>query len=133
MRLLNDKRGQVRIIEAFFAAVLLLSAVALIPKSTNNQNDTTQTLTSTAQNLLLSLDQDGQIGNLIRSQNWNELKMLIQTGLPPAAWFNLTVYDTNMHIINNIPISSGGPVSGQLSSHRLPLCQRKRGIWGVSC
>ncbi|XHH07907.1 MAG: hypothetical protein ACFCUE_10045 [Candidatus Bathyarchaeia archaeon] len=111
MRLLQDKRGQVRIIEAFFAAILLLSVVALIPKPQSSQNDTTPTLTSTAQNVLLSLDQNGQIGSLIESQNWAELKMLIQTGLPAAAWFNLTVYDTNMHILNDVPICSGGPVS----------------------
>lgn len=114
MRLLNDKRGQVRIIEAFFAAVLLLSVVALIPKPINTQNDPTQTLTSTAHNLLLSLDQNGQIGSLIKAQDWTGLKLLIQTSLPPAAWFNVTVYDQNMHILNSIPVCSGGPVSDSI-------------------
>jgi hypothetical protein len=114
MRLLNDKRGQVRVIEAFFAAMLLLSVIAMIPKPQDAKNDTTQTLTSAAQNTLLSLDSNGQIGNLIKTQNWAELRTLIQTGLPAAAWFNLTVYDSNMSVLNDEPVCSGSPVSDSI-------------------
>jgi hypothetical protein len=111
MRLLNDKRGQVRVIEALLAALLLLSVMAMVPKPQNSHNDTTQTLTSTAQNVLLSLDGDGQISSLIKTRDWLELKTLIQTGLPAAAWFNLTVYTANMTVLNDVPICSGSPVS----------------------
>ncbi len=114
MRLLNDKRGQVRVIEAFFAAMLLLSVIAMIPKPQDAKNDTTQTLTSAAQNTLLSLDSNGQIGNLIKTQNWAELRTLIQTGLPTTAWFNLTVYDSNMKVLNDEPVCSGSPVSDSI-------------------
>jgi hypothetical protein len=120
MRLLNDKRGQIRVIEAFFAAILLLSVVAMIPKPQDTQSDTTQTLTSTAQNALLSLDRNGQISSLIEKQNWAELRILIQTGLPAAAWFNLTVYDTNMTPLNDELISNGSPVSDTIVSIDYP-------------
>ncbi|MGD6934896.1 MAG: hypothetical protein ACQCN5_11885 [Candidatus Bathyarchaeia archaeon] len=130
MRLLNDKRGQIRVIEAFFAAMLLLSIFALIPKPSNSQDNTIPTLTSTAQNALLSLDQNGQIGNLIVSQNWAELKTLIQTGLPPAAWFNLTVYDLNLQVLNDVPICSGSQVSDSIVAVDYP-CASTGGDFSV--
>lgn len=114
MRLYNDKRGNVRVIEAFFAAMLLLSVIAMLPNPQDTKNDTTQTLTSTAQNTLLSLDSNGQIGSLIKNQSWTELRTLIQAGLPAAAWFNLTVYNQNMAVVNDEPISSGSPVSDSI-------------------
>jgi len=120
MRLLNDKRGQIRVIEAFFAAMLLLSVVAIVSKPQETQNDTTQTLTSTAQNALLSLDRNGQISSLITAQDWAQLRMLIQTGLPSAAWFNLTVYDSNMAALNDELISNGSPVSDTIVSIDYP-------------
>ncbi len=120
IRLLKDKRGQVRIIEAFFAAILLLSIFAMIPKPQSSQNDIAPSLTSITQNALLSLDQDGQIGNLIKNQNWNELKMLIQTSLPAGAWFNLTVYDKNMKVLNDVPICNGSPVSDSIVAADYP-------------
>jgi hypothetical protein len=114
MRLLNDKRGQVRIIEAFFAAMLLLSVLAMLPNIPSARNDSTQTLSSTAYNTLLSLDQEGQIGSMIKNRDWNGLQVLIQSALPTAAWFNLTVYDANMNTVNDKPISNGSPVSDSI-------------------
>lgn len=114
MRLLKDNRGQIRIIEAFFASILLLSSLALIPKTQNTTNNSTETLSSTAYNTLLSLDNDGQIGNLIKNGSWTELRELMQSALPPAAWFNLTVFDGNMVVVNDIPICSGSAVSDRI-------------------
>jgi hypothetical protein len=113
-RLLNDKRGQIRVLEAFFAAMLLLSVVAMIPKPQSVKNDATQTLSSTAYNALLSLDNDGQMGNMIKSQDWSGLRLLVQSALPAAAWFNVTVYDAHMIVLNNEPICSGSPVSDSI-------------------
>jgi len=47
-RLLKDNRGQIRIIEAFFAAILLLSVLALIPKTPDTTNNSSETLSTTA-------------------------------------------------------------------------------------
>lgn len=114
MRLLKDNRGQIRIIEAFFAAILLLSVLALIPKTQNTTNNSTEALSSTAHNTLLSLDNDGQIGNLIKDKAWTELRALIQSALPAAAWFNLTVFDQNRVVVNDVPICSGNAVSDRI-------------------
>lgn len=114
MRLLKNKRGQIRIIEAFFAAVLLFSIMAVIPRTQTVKNDSAQMLSSTAHNALLSLDSGGQIGNMIKNQDWTGLRVLVQSALPVAAWFNLTVYSQNNAILNDSPICSGSPVSDNI-------------------
>ncbi len=114
MRLLKDNKGQIRIIEAFFASVLLLSSLTLIPTAQNNSNSSTELLTSTAHNVLISLDSNGHLANLISSQNWIDLKSSIQSSLSPMVWFNLTVFDENMTRINDIPICSGSAVSDRI-------------------
>ena len=115
MRLLKDKRGQIRIIEAFFASILLLSSLTLIPATQNNSNDST-ILASTGRNVLMSLDSNGYLASLVSNQSWINLKSSIQSSLSPMVWFNLTVFDENMTCINDIPICSGNAVSDRIAA-----------------
>jgi len=114
VRLLKDNRGQIRIIEAFFASILLLSSLTLIPATQNNSNDSTETLASTAHNVLMSLDSNGYLASLVSNQSWINLKSSIQSSLSPMMWFNLTVFDENMTRINDVPICSGSAVSDRI-------------------
>jgi len=111
MRLMKNNKGQIRIIEAFFASVLILSSLALIPPETNVQNSNDRVLQSTARNILATLDSDGYLSKLIDNKNWTSLKKEIQSSLPLTVWFNLTVFDDNMQPINEIPICNGNPTS----------------------
>lgn len=114
MRLLKDNRGQIRIIEAFFASVLLLSSLTLIPATQNNSKDSSEILVSTANNVLMSLDSNGYLASLVSNQSWINLKSSIQSSLSPMVWFNLTVFDENMTRINDVPICSGSAVSDRI-------------------
>ena len=114
MRLLKDNKGQIRIIEAFFASILLLSALTLIPAVQEHSSDQTEILSSTAHNVLLSLDSEGQLASLIGNESWINLKSCIQSSLSPMVWFNLTVFDEDMAQINDIPITSGSPVNDRV-------------------
>jgi hypothetical protein len=114
VRLLKDNKGQIRIIEAFFASILLLSALTLIPAVQEHSSDSTEILSSTAHNILLSLDSDGQLASLIGNESWINLKSCIQSSLSPMMWFNLTVFDENMTLVNDIPITSGSPVNDRI-------------------
>ncbi|MCW4047046.1 MAG: hypothetical protein NWE99_05745 [Candidatus Bathyarchaeota archaeon] len=116
MRLLKDKKGQIRTIEAFFASMLLLASLTLIPAAQNRPGGSFDMLSSTAQNILLSLDSNGHLAELISSGNWTELKSSIQSAVSPAMWFNLTVFNENMTSINNTPICSGSAVSDNIVS-----------------
>jgi len=106
----------VRIIEAIFATALLMSCLALVPSSSSSVTDSTGKLISTAQNVLLSLDSNGQLATLIDNQNWIALKDCLESALPLTVWFNLTVFDQNMNCINPFPICNAGAVSDKIVS-----------------
>ncbi len=115
MRLFEDKKGHVRIIEAFFASILLISALAFIPRDVP-KDDSTKALVSTAQNVLLSLDSNGNLASLIDDHNWTAVKQSLQSVLPLSTWFNLTVYDQNLTSLNEYSISNTGIVSDKIVS-----------------
>lgn len=115
MRLINDKKGQVRVIEAFFASVLLLSCLTLVPAQTGLKG-ASDDLSSTAENVLLSLDSNGKLGLMVDSTDWSGLKNYVESTLPLTVWFNLTVFDKDMNVLNEFPICNGGAVSEQIVS-----------------
>ena len=116
MRLVKDNKGQIRIIEAFFASILMLSVLTLIPSVQEHSSDSTEILSSTAHNILMSLDSDGHLASLIGNESWINLKRCIQSSLSPMMWFNLTVFDENMTPINDIPIASGNAVNDRIAA-----------------
>ena len=116
MKLLRDERGQIRIIEAFFASLLILSTVALIPSQPPVANTTNEVLQTKGQDALMTLDRNGYLSTLIENGNWTVLRKCLMSLLSPAIWFNLTVFDENMNAVNNTPISSGSPVSDKIVS-----------------
>jgi hypothetical protein len=116
LKLLKDKKGVVRVIEAFLASMLLMSCLAMIPAQPNLQ-DSTGNLASTAQNVLLSLDSNGHLATLVDNRDWTGLKNSIESALPLTVWFNLTVFDESMHVLNDdFPICNGGTVSNSIVS-----------------
>ena len=115
MRLISDKKGVARVIEAFLASVLLISCLAIIPQPPNRE-DTTANLASTAQNILLSLDSNGYLTKLVDDRNWTSLENCIESEVPLAMWFNLTVYDQNMNSLNDRFICNAGSVSNRIAS-----------------
>jgi len=115
LRLLNNKKGQVRVIEAFFASMLILSCLALVPTQTSPKSSALN-LAWKAQNVLLTLDSDGHIANLVDNRDWTKIGKCIESSLPLTTWFNLTVYDKNLNILNDFSISNGGSVSDRIIS-----------------
>jgi hypothetical protein len=115
LRLLKDKKGQVRVIEAFFASVLILSCLTLIPTAVHSQ-DKTGFLSGQAQNILCSLNNDGHLTALVDNHDWIGIKESIESALPLTVWFNLTVYDADMQPLNDYPISNTGAISDQITS-----------------
>ena len=115
MKLISNKKGQVRVIEAFFASMLLLSCLALIPAQANPKSSAVN-LAWKAENVLLSLDSDRHLARLVDNHDWAALGKNVESALPLTTWFNLTVYDKNLNILNTFPISNGGAVSDKIVS-----------------
>lgn len=116
MRLINNKKGQVRVIEAFFASILLISCVSLIPAQPDLQSSNSS-LSWTAQNVLLSLDSNGHMAKLIDNRDWTSLRQSVESVLPLTIWFNLTVFDQNMNCLNDYPLNNAGAVSDKVVSY----------------
>ena len=92
-----------------------MSCLALIPSS-SSVPDSTGNLISRAQNILLSLDGNGRLATLIDNQNWAALKDCLESALPLTVWFNLTVFNQDMNIMNPFPICNAGTVSDKIVS-----------------
>ncbi|MEM2099229.1 MAG: hypothetical protein QXU99_05765 [Candidatus Bathyarchaeia archaeon] len=114
MKLIRDRKGQIRVIESLFASILLFSSLSVIPAANEHVHNSYDKLCGTAQNLLETLDNDGQLAALITSTNWLDVKRCVQSVLPPTLWFNLTIFDENMTRINDTPICSGNSFSGNM-------------------
>lgn len=115
MRMIRNRKGQVRVIEAFFASMLIMSCLALIPAQATPKSSTVD-LAWKAQNVLLTLDSDGQLASLVDNHDWVKLGASIESALPLTTWFNLTVYDKNQNVLNDYQISNGGSVSDRITS-----------------
>lgn len=116
MRLLKNKKGQIRVIEAFFASVLLLSILTLIPIMQKHDSGSSNALSLTPMDVLAGLDSNGHLANLSDSRNWTALKNSVQSCIPLTVWFNITIFDENMTRLNDEPICSGSAVSDTIES-----------------
>ncbi len=115
MKLVRDKKGVVRLIEAFFASILLMSCLALVPAPSNLENPPGN-LVSTANNILLSLDSNGHLAAIVDNRDWTTLKECVESALPLTTWFNLTVFDQEMNTLTPFPISNAGAVNDKVTS-----------------
>ena len=108
----NQNRGQIRIIEAFLAVLIIFSSFAVsanlsAPQKRPRQNE----LASVGLQTLVKLDSDGTLGKYIDERNWGALRGALDLALPTGLTFNLTVYDERMTLVNTDIISNGAPTS----------------------
>ena len=98
----NQKRGQIRIIEAFLAVLIVFSSLAISTSLTTERKTTESSdLASIGLQVLMKLDSDGSLSDYIESRNWSGLRETLSLLLPEGVSFNLTVYDGDMQQINN--------------------------------
>jgi len=113
-----NSRGQTRVLEAFFAALLIWSTLLIVSPMTapTERNQDSGTLASAGTQALLQLDREGSLGKLIDEGNWTGLRSCLQTLLPLGVCFNLTVYDESESIVNDVSVSNGGIVNEDVVS-----------------
>lgn len=113
----NWNKGQIRVIEAFLAVLIIFSSFAVSANLTVTRNVTKNyELTSIGLQTLLKLDSEGKLGEYIDKQNWTALREGLNLALPASTIFNLTVYDEQMHQINTEIISNGAFSSQNIAS-----------------
>jgi len=104
-----NKRGQIRVLEAFLATAVIFGALLLsrpIYVSFDSRADH-DVLHSIGLNVLIQLDREGDLGQLITQRNWTEISSRLSTLLPLGVSYNFSVYNENLEILNNSSISSG--------------------------
>jgi hypothetical protein len=112
----SQNKGQIRIIEAFLAALIIFSAFAVSSNLSVRQNvNKSDDLASIGLQALVKLDSDGSLSKCIDCGNWTALRDAVNIILPAGICFNLTVYDDQMHQVNTAVISNGGFNSQQIA------------------
>lgn len=113
----NQKRGQIRIIEAFLAVLIVFSSLAISASLTTERKTTESSdLASIGLQALMKLDSDGSLSDYIETGNWSGLRETLNLLLPEGVSFNLTVYDGDMQQINNEAITNGNLDSQEVAS-----------------
>jgi len=113
----NQKRGQIRIIEAFLAVLIVFSSLAISTSLTTERKTTESSdLASIGLQVLMKLDSDGSLSDYIESRNWSGLRETLSLLLPEGVSFNLTVYDGDMQQINNEATTNGNLDSQEVAS-----------------
>jgi len=104
----NQNKGQIRIVEAFFAVLIIFSAFAISANLSVSQNAVKRgDLASVGLQALMELDSDGSLGRYIDGGDWIGLRDAVSLVLPSSVSFNLTVYNEKMQQVNAVVISNG--------------------------
>jgi len=113
----RENSGQIRIIEAFLAVLIIFSSLTV---STNLNATRTAVkyddLASVGLQALSKMDSDGSLGRYVDDGNWTALRDTLNLLLPVGVSFNLTVYDNQMRQVNNAIVSNGGFGSSDVAS-----------------
>ncbi len=112
----NGNKGQIRIIEAFLAVLIIFSSFAMsssvpVPKTASKGDD----LVSIGLQVLTIMDQDGSLSDAVLNKNWTTLRESLELALPAGIIFHIKVYDGEMEQINGFPISNGAFGGGEIS------------------
>lgn len=98
-----NKKGQIRIIEAFLAIAVIFSALIFTSVTFPSSPDLAKqkSLSRFGMRALIELDVNGTLGKLIAQKNWTAIKQSLDISLPIGVSFNLTIYDENFSAINS--------------------------------
>jgi len=109
----GDRRGQMRVIEAIMAILIVVVAVvfvdlfAVTPVSPRYESGE---LEKVGFNVLRDLDEEGLLARFVcnaSSVAWANLTSALAASLPTDVYFNLTVYDLTGVVVNSQSISYG--------------------------
>lgn len=112
----RENMGQIRIIEAFLAVLIIFSSLAISANLTYTQNVTNHdNLASIGLQALTKLDSDRSLGKYIDNEDWAALRDALNLVLPAGIAFNLTVYNGEMQQVNTDVISNAGFSSQEIA------------------
>lgn len=103
-----NKKGQIRMLEAFLAVLTIFSASIISITFSSPTNFNTEKLLSTSgMQALIELDSDGTLGKLIDNRNWTAMRESLEILLPVGISYNVTIHDDAMQQINDLTVGNG--------------------------
>lgn len=105
------RRGAVHTLDAFFAAVIILTTLLYASQVPRERDyEASASLRARGLEALVRLDGNGTLGRLVDERGWYEIEVLLRLALPSGVSFNLTVLDEGGSVVNDRAVSSGGLV-----------------------
>lgn len=99
----KSNKGQMRVVEALLASLVILVAITFInvfavaPSSPMYEASESEKV---GYNVLHDLDEQGLLCRFVYYKEWENLTAALMISLPPDVYFNLTVYYLNDTIVN---------------------------------
>lgn len=116
-----NSKGQMRTVEAFLAIILLFSALSISTQiAPEASSGTNCNLADAGMQMLYSLNRDGTLARLIDAQDWSELSIALDSSIPLGVTYNLTIYDGNWQVLNNVPVTNGRIQQSTTTSIQFP-------------
>jgi len=100
---MRGRRGQVRVIEAIMASLIIVFAIAFInlfavtPVSLKYESSELEKI---GYNVLHDLDEERLLARFVSKAEWANLTAALAASLPTDVYFNLTVYDVSGKVVN---------------------------------
>jgi hypothetical protein len=124
-------QGQIRILEAFLAILIVFSSFTLSANLISSRPELHHDeLTSLGLQTLTKLDTDGSLDDCITSRNWTKLRETVDLALTTGIIYNLTVFDEAMQQVNDEVVSNGG-LGGQEISSVEYVCASRNPVYRV--
>lgn len=108
----KNTKGQMRVIETILASLVIVLALTFVnifaatPYSTRYE---TSDLEKLGHNVLHDIDQKRLLCRFVYEEEWSNLTAALTISLPTDVYFNLTVFDLEDNIINDVKIHYGDP------------------------
>lgn len=108
----KNTRGQMRVIETILASLVIVLALTFVnifaatPYSTRYE---TSDLEKLGHNILHEIDQKRLLCHFVYEEEWGNLTAALTISLPTDVYFNLTVFDLEGNIVNDVKIRYGNP------------------------
>lgn len=106
----RGKCGQMRVVEAIMASLIIVFAVAFInlfavtPVSPKYESSELEKI---GYNVLHDLDEEGLLARFVSNAKWVNMTAALAASLPTDVYFNLTVYDVSGKVVNTQFIAYG--------------------------
>lgn len=121
----RDQRGQIRIIEVFFAIVIVSSALLSMRQiqQVSSRPAHNDVLHAIGVNVLVELQHDGDLSEVVRQRNWAVLTSQLTLLLPLAISYDVTVYNAQDVVVNTALIARGSVQANSVVTIRYLLAE----------